>query len=79
MSLSQDLINGSADYVNLLIKEENISMLIHFHASILFSRAMSGVHKIALLHEIAFPSKILTPSRRPDILFLGKQNAEMKS
>jgi hypothetical protein len=38
-----------------------------------------GVHKIALLHGIVLPFKFLTPYYYANILFPGKQNAEMKS
>jgi hypothetical protein len=37
-----------------------------------------GVHKIALLHEIALPLKFMTLYRRANTLFPDNQNAEMK-
>jgi uracil DNA glycosylase len=40
MSLSQCLMNGSADCVNVLIEEGNMYTLTNFHPSILFAREM---------------------------------------
>jgi hypothetical protein len=40
--------------------------------------SLTGVHKIALLHEIVLSLKCLTSYHRANTLFPGKRNAEMK-